>query len=200
MADRLFDAGTADLGAPASPDIHTSSTWRRSASVNDRGTTVTLGESEAPPADRRHVNQSVRGTDAAQGRRPPGTNEKPLQTRSRSRPNSAADDAGGDRHRVHRRSADDGFVLRRNTGVTADQTADRNERTRRRVRSRSREERRGRTRAPAPHDRGGSRAHPRRRHPARRPRHPRKIVPVTPAGRGVWIEIDADGRTRVGFR
>ena len=80
----------------------------------------------------------------------------------------------------------------------------RNGRVRLRARARSREERRGRTRCLRDTIEeeavrileGNHAATLQRIHNITR----RKIEPVTPAGCGVWIEIDADGRIQVGFR
>ena len=57
MADRLFDAGTTDLGASLAQQPHVEHLASVRITFNDRGKTAPLGEGEAPPADKRHVEQ-----------------------------------------------------------------------------------------------------------------------------------------------
>ena len=187
MADRLFDAGTADLGASLARHPHVEHLAGVRITFNDRGATVTLGEGEAPPADRRHVDQLWAVLNLRKGSDPPRTMRLP------------ADIAFiGDR-------ADDGFVLGRSSGITADETADtvmevfgaelqleaatNCEGEPERLRDTIEEE-------AVRILEGNDAANLRRIHNITR----RRIEPVIPAGRGVWIEINAEGGIVVGFR
>ena len=187
MADRLFDAGTTDLGASLARQPHVEHLASVRITFNDRGETVTLGEGEAPPADRRHVEQLCAELTLRKGADPPRTMRVP------------ADIAYiGDR-------ADDGFVLRRSSGITADETADTvmevfgDELEIEAAKNCEGEPERLRDTIEEEAVRileGNDAATLRRIHNITR----RRIEPVTPAGRGVWIEIDANGRIQVGFR
>ena len=186
MADRLFEAGTCDLGTSLEEHPHIEHLASVRMTFNDRGTTVTLGEGEAPPADSRQVDQLCAELTLRKGSDPPRTMRV------------AADIAFiGDR-------AGDGFVLGRSTDITADKAADiamdvfgfeleleaaKNREEPERLRDTIEEE-------AVRILEGNDAATLQRIHNITR----RKIEPVAPAGRGVWIEIDADGRIQVGFR
>ena len=182
MADRLFEAGTCDLDASLEEHPHIEHLASVRMTFNDRGTTVTLGEGEAPPADSRQVDRLCAELTLRKGSDPPRTMRV------------ATDIAFiGER-------AGDGFVLGRSTDITADKAPDiamdvfgaeleleaaKNGEEPERLRDTIEEEA---VRNDA--------ATLQRIHNITR----RKIEPVAPAGRRVWIEIGADGRIQVGFR
>ena len=187
MADRLFDAGTDDLAASLARHPHIEHLAGLRMTFSDNGATVALGHGEPPPADRRHVDQLCAELTLRKGSDPPRTMRV------------AADIACiGDR-------ADDGFVLRRSTGITAEQAAD----AMMDVfgaeleleAAANGEEQPGRFRDTIEEEavrilEGNDAATLRRLHKVAK----RKIEPIVPAGRGAWIEIAADGGIDVGFR
>ena len=186
IADRLFDAGAADLGSSLAehPEIEHLAGVR--ITFNDRGSTVTLGEDEAPPADRRHVEQLCAELTLRKGSDPPRTMRLPVDIAFI-----------GDR-------ADDGFVLARSSGITAAEAADtvmdvfgaeleleaamHGEQQPERLRDTIEEE-------AVRILEGDDAATLRRIQNITR----RRIEAIRPAGRGVWIDVDADGRILTGF-
>ena len=187
MADRLFDAETDNLAASLArhPDIEHLGGVRMTYS--DRGTGVTLGHCEPPPADKRHVDQLCAELTLRKGSDPPRTMRV------------AADIACiGDR-------PEDGFVLGRSMRITADQAADalmdvfgaelelaaaaNGEGQPERLRDTIEEE------AVRILEGNDAATLQRIRNAAKR-----NIEPVMPAGRGAWIEVDAEGGIQVGFR
>ena len=187
MADRLFEAGTGDLAASLArhPGIEHLAGVRMT--YNAGGTTVTLGQGGPPPVDKRHVDQLYAELTLRKGGDPPRTMRV------------AADIACiGDQAR-------DGFVLGRSSGITSEQAtgammdifeaeleleaAANGEEQPERLRDTIDEE--------AVRILEGEDAATLRRitNTARR-----TIEPIMPAGRGAWIEVDADGGIQVGFR
>ena len=187
MADRLFDAGTDDLGASLARHPHIEHLAGVRMTFSDCGTTTTLGHGEPPPADKRHVDQLCAELTLRKGGDPPRTMRV------------AADIAFiGDR-------AEDGFVLGRSTRITAEQAADATmgvfDAELELEAAANGEEQPGRPRDTIEEEavrilEGNDAATLRRIHNITR----RNVEPATPAGRGVWIEVDTDGRIQVGFR
>ena len=187
MADRLFDAGTNDLAASLAqhPGIEHLAAVR--ITFNDCGENARLGAGDPPPANKRHVAQLCAELTLRKGNDPPRTMRV------------AADIAFiGDR-------AEDGFVLDQSSRITAADAAnaamevfgaelelqaaidceEQPERHRHAL-----EEEAVRILE------GEQAAKLRRISNAVR----RNIEPIMPAGRGAWIQIDADGGIDVGFR
>ena len=187
IADRLFDASTDDLAASLARHPHIEQLAGVRMTFNDNSATVTVGKGEPPPADRRHVDQLCAELTLRKGGDPPRTMRV------------AADIAFiGDR-------AEDGFVLGRSTGITAEQAADAvmdvfGDELELEAAANG-EEQPGRLRDTIEEEavrilEGNDAATLRRiRNTARR-----AIEPVMPAGRGAWIEVHADGRIDVGLR
>jgi len=187
MADRLFEAGTGDLAASLArhPGIEHLAGVRMT--YNACGTTVTLGQGEPPPADKRHVDQLYAELTLRKGGDPPRTMRV------------AADMAAvGDWAR-------DGFVLGRSTGITSEQAAD----AMMEIfgaeleleAAANGEEQPGRLRDTIDEEavrilEGEDAAALRRITNTAR----RTIEPIMPAGRGAWIEVDASGGIQAGFR
>ena len=186
MADRLFDAGT-DLDASLTRHPHIEHLASVRIMFNDHGTTVTLGEDEPPPPGKRHVEQLYAVLTLRKGSDPPRTMRVP------------ADIAFlGDR-------SEDGFVLARSSRITPEQATDavmdifgaeieieaaaNGEEEPERPRDTIEEEA---VRILEDEDA----ATLRRIHNITR----RRIKPIMPAERGVWIEVDADGHIQARFR
>ena len=187
MADRLFDAGPGDLVNNLGRRPHIEHLAGVRITYNNHGTTVTLGHGEPPPADKRHVDQLCAEIVLRKGHDPPRTMRVPADIAWIS-----------DR-------AEDGFVLGRSSGITAEEAteatlnvfdtnidldgAGEDEKDRKPLRDTIEEE-------AVRILEGEIAATLRRIHNAAK----RCIEPVMPAGRGVWIEVDTDGRIQVGFR
>ena len=187
MADRLFDAGAGDLAASLARHPHVEHLAGVRMTFSDHGETVTLGAGNAPPADKRHVDQLCAEITLRKGSDPPRTMR-------------VAADIGfiGER-------AEEGFVLARSTGISAEEAAgammdvfgDEVE-----IEAAANgEEQPERPRHAFEEEavrilEGNDAATLRRISNAAK----RNIEPVMPAGRGVWIEVGADGAIEVGFR
>lgn len=187
IANRLFDAGTDDLAASLvrHPGIEHLAAVR--ITFNDHGESVKLGAGDPPPADKRHVEQLCAELTLRKGNDPPRTMRV------------TADIAFiGDR-------ADDGFVLGRSTGITVTEAVDAAwqvfgedlEREGAEYYEEQPERYRHALEEEAVRILDGNQAATLRRisNTVRR-----NIEPIMPAGRGAWIEINADGGTDVGFR
>ncbi|MCY4636498.1 MAG: hypothetical protein OXG04_18675 [Acidobacteria bacterium] len=187
MADRLFDAGTADLGASLARQPQVEHMAGVRMTFSDRGTTVTLGEDEPPAPGKRHVEQLYTVLTLRKGSDPARTMRVP------------ADIAFlGDQ-------SEDGFVLARSSRITPEQATDAvmdifgaeiELET-----AANGEEEPGRPRDTIEEEavrilEDEDAATLRRIHNITR----RRIKPIMPAERGVWIEVDADGHIQARFR
>ena len=187
MADRLFDAGTNDLAASLVQHAGIEHLAAVRITFNDRGESVRLGADDRPPADKRHVEQLYAELILRKGNDPPRTMR------------IATDIAFiGDR-------AEDGFVLGRSTRITAAEAAnaamevfgddleleaaanceEQPERHRHALEEEAVRILEGEEAATLLRISNAAR---------------RNIEPIMPAGRGAWIEINADGGIQVGFR
>ena len=187
MADRLFDAGTNDLAASLVQHAGIEHLAAVRITFNDRGESVRLGADDPPPADKRHVEQLYAELILRKGNDPPRTMR------------IATDIA------FIGNLSTNGFILGKSMRISAQQAANAmmdvfGDEVQLEL-ARDGEDQRGQM-----HDKfeeeavrileGNEAATLLRISNTAR----RNIEPIMPAGRGAWIEIDADGGIQVGFR